>query len=57
MICDFGLARTLPESCIGKGSGNTKRVRDSIINQQLKDNCSEADIKKMVSSKLSNLKK
>lgn len=31
MICDFGLSRTLPESCIGKGSGNTKRMRDSII--------------------------
>ena len=31
MICDFGLARTMPESSIGKGSGNTKRVRDSII--------------------------
>jgi len=30
-ICDFGLARTMPESSIGKGSGNTKRVRDSII--------------------------
>lgn len=29
-ICDFGLARTLPESCTGKGSGNTKRVRDSL---------------------------
>ena len=31
-ICDFGISRTLPESCIGKGSGNTKRVRDSILN-------------------------
>lgn len=35
MICDYGLARTLPESCLGRGSGNTKRVRDSIIKQQL----------------------
>ena len=25
-ICDFGLARTLPKSCSGKGSGNSKRV-------------------------------
>ena len=40
MICDFGLARTMPESSIGKGSGNTKRVRDSIIKQQLKSDCS-----------------
>ena len=30
-ICDFGLARSLPESCIGQGSGNTKRMRDSIM--------------------------
>jgi mitogen-activated protein kinase 1/3 len=29
-ICDFGISRTLPESCIGKGSGCTKRIRDSI---------------------------
>ena len=30
-ITDFGLSRTLPESLIGKGSGNSKRMRDSII--------------------------
>lgn len=30
-ICDFGLSRSLPESCIGKGSGNSKRMRDSIL--------------------------
>ena len=30
-ICDFGLARTLPDSCIGQGSGNSKRMRDSIL--------------------------
>ena len=30
-ICDFGLARTLPESAIGQGSGNSKRARDSIL--------------------------
>ena len=40
MICDFGLSRTMPESSIGKGSGNTKRVRDSIIKQQLQVDCS-----------------
>jgi mitogen-activated protein kinase 1/3 len=27
-ICDFGISRTLPESLLGKGSGNSKRVRD-----------------------------
>ena len=30
-ICDFGLSRSLPASIVGKGSGNTKRVRDSIL--------------------------
>ena len=30
-VCDFGLSRSLPESCIGKGSGNSKRMRDSIL--------------------------
>jgi serine/threonine protein kinase len=29
-LCDFGLARTLPESCIGQGSGSTFRMRESI---------------------------
>jgi serine/threonine protein kinase len=30
-ICDFGLSRTLPLSCICKGSGNSKRIRNDII--------------------------
>lgn len=34
-ICDFGLSRSMPESCIGKGSGNTKRLRDSILKSKL----------------------
>ena len=29
-ICDFGLARSLPESFLGKGSGNTRRLRETI---------------------------
>jgi mitogen-activated protein kinase 1/3 len=29
-LCDFGLARTMPQSCIGQGSGSTLRVRDSV---------------------------
>jgi serine/threonine protein kinase len=52
MICDFGLARTMPESSIGKGSGNTKRVRDSIIKQSLKEDCSREKLKKIISNKL-----
>jgi len=34
-LCDFGISRTLPESCIGQGSGCTKRIRDSIGKQNL----------------------
>jgi serine/threonine protein kinase len=29
-LCDFGLARSMPASLVGKGSGNSKRLRDSI---------------------------
>ena len=36
-ICDFGLSRTLPESCVGKGSGNSKRMRDSILKADLQN--------------------
>lgn len=35
-ICDFGIARTLPESHIGKGSGNTRRIRDNLHKTNLK---------------------
>ena len=28
-ICDFGISRTLPESLLGKGSGNSRRFRES----------------------------
>ena len=34
-ICDFGLSRSLPDSLIGKGSGNSKRIRDSIMQDNL----------------------
>lgn len=57
MICDFGLARTMPESSIGKGSGNTKRVRDSIIKQCLKEDCSRTKIKRIIANKLESSKK
>ena len=36
-LCDFGLSRSLPASIVGKGSGNTKRMRDSILKQRIKD--------------------
>jgi mitogen-activated protein kinase 1/3 len=44
-ICDFGLARTLPEQLIGKGSGNSKRVRDSIMKHQINDDVVKNQIK------------
>lgn len=44
-ICDFGLARTLPESLNGKGSGNTKRVRDSILRHQVDDELLKGQIR------------
>lgn len=36
-ICDFGLARTLPQSCLGSGSGNSKRVRDAILKYKIRE--------------------
>ena len=40
-FCDFGIARSLPESCIGQGSGGTKRVRDSIRKLSLSNKYTE----------------
>lgn len=44
-ICDFGLARTLPSSCVGQGSGNSKRVRDSFFNAKMTDTSHELKFK------------
>ena len=30
-ICDFGLSRSMSNSSIEKGSGNSKRIRDSVM--------------------------
>ena len=35
-VCDFGISRTLPDSLLGKGSGNSKRIRDSILKHNLR---------------------
>lgn len=51
-ICDFGISRTLPESCLGKGSGNSKRIRDSILKHGMRSELSDRQIKKMVIKKL-----
>ena len=36
-ICDFGLSRTMSVSSIEKGSGNSKRIRDSVMQFNLKE--------------------
>lgn len=51
-ICDFGLSRTLPESCFGEGSGSTKRIRDSIVKMKYKEKIDENTIKQAISVKL-----
>lgn len=40
-LCDFGLSRSLPESLVEKGSGNTKRLRDDILKKNTKNVDSE----------------
>ena len=45
VLCDFGLAGTLPASCLGKHNGNTMRVRDSVLKDFLgKEHQSHAEI-------------
>jgi hypothetical protein len=44
----------LPESCVGKGSGNSKRVRDSIHKQQLDDDENQGKVKKIIAKKLTS---
>ena len=52
-LCDFGLARTLPKSSTGKGSGNTKRVRDGIYKNKSEFECLDRkDIRQKIEKKL-----
>ena len=51
-ICDFGLSRSLPESCIGKGSGNTKRVRDAMLRFNLGEKYSQENIRTQIHKKV-----
>lgn len=53
-FCDFGLSRTLPQSCLGKGSGNSKRMRDSIIKSGISKTSGDQELKELISSKLVN---
>ena len=51
-LCDFGLARTLPESVVGKHNGQTHRVRHSVLS---KLTCEESEelIKDLLLKKVS----
>ena len=51
-ICDFGLSRSTPESCTGKGSGNSKRLRDSILKSKLTSQYDEKELSDVISKKL-----
>ena len=51
-ICDLGISRTLPQSSLGKGSGNSKRIRDSILKQKLNKKMSDSEIKKIITKTL-----
>jgi len=52
-ICDFGLARSLPESLVGKGSNNSKRTRDSIMQMKLLETSGVEACNKAIALKLS----
>ena len=51
-ICDFGLSRSLPESCVGKGSGNSKRIRDAMLRFNLRDKYTEKNIREQIHQKV-----
>ena len=51
-ICDMGLARTLPESATGSGSGNSRRIRESIYKHGYHEKFSQKKIREMVTSKV-----
>ena len=54
-ICDYGLARTFPESLLGKGSGNTRRLREAILQKDLKSNNDQHKIRKSIVKKLKKM--
>lgn len=49
-ICDFGVSRTLPESHIGKGSGNSLRMRELI--HKMKGDKHPEILEKMIAKKI-----
>ena len=55
-FCDFGLSRSLPQSCFGKGSGNTKRIRDALLRFNLREKYSEQNIREQIHQKVQKSK-
>ena len=51
-VCDFGQARSLPESLVQKGSGNTKRMRDDILKKNTKEMISEQKLRNKITKKI-----
>ena len=47
-VCDFGIARSLPASCIGSGSGDSKRIRNSILNLEDPHYASEETLRQLI---------
>ena len=52
-VCDYGLSRTLPESCRGKHKGNSAKVRHSVISKSEISTASKAEIKERIVAKSS----
>ena len=53
-ICDFGISRTLPDSLLGKGSGNTRRLREAIFQKGHTFSDDQKKIQKSIAKKLNN---
>lgn len=56
MLCDFGLARTLPESVLGKHNGQTHKVRRSVLSKLVGQETTE-DKRKLISGKVRKIQK
>jgi mitogen-activated protein kinase 1/3 len=55
-MCDFGISRSMPESVTMKGSGNSKRLRDSVMLLGDEKDIYKDKIKRMISKKVGSYK-
>ena len=51
-LCDFGLARTLPESATSSGCGNTKRIRNQIKKRKVDARFDKQRERRLIAKKL-----